>query len=74
MTTGEIQLQNDLQKGVGEIRADKDKMGALVDLPGYYFLCVFGQASTPSMTSVPKSLAVLTSKERSNKEEPEATD
>ena len=43
MTTGEIQLQNDLQKGVGEIRADKDKMGALVDLPGYYFLCVFGE-------------------------------
>ena len=67
-------MQNNLQKWVGEIRADKDKMGALVDLPGYYFLCVFGQVSTPSMTSVPKSLAVLTSKERSNKEESEATD
>lgn len=59
---------------MGEIRADKDKMGALVDLPGYYFLCVFGEVSTPSMTPVLKSLAVLTSKERSNKEESEATD
>lgn len=74
MNAGEIQLQNNLQEWVGEIRADKDKMRALVELPGYYFLCVFGQVSTPSMTSVSKSLAVLTSKQRSNKEEPEATD
>lgn len=56
MNEGEIQLQTNLQEQVGEVRADKDKMGALGDLPGHHLLCVFGQVTTPSLTSVPKSL------------------